>query len=1810
MSSFNATGPSRPPSPAVAFVNGFGLTRGNREVLLLLEALDVPNQHAVLPIARSILWLLDDVPWLAEHLGSRLDLEELRAALASLTIDDSGEMPETHGETSTFWATLAITRTYETDLAGLPPLAAVLLLGTIDLAGRDRGEVLPIKTLQELARTIRAICDQGPEHPHRGILLDAMGAPDLVGFATRLAAALKAEAPAFRSDFHRAWVDQIAPWILGQPRKSAITHSEPLPEESAPTSEHASSAGSDRRRPNDDHEEPRTQLDILAPIDPIRGPEPLDEGAPTIRYISPVTSRSARKSVRPDIDRGFAWQRIRSSNQFLQPAHIATLSRAEAELIAPLVIAEWKRALTADEELPSVAACNYVVSLCLGLTLDRTHKIPLVRADHPRASSGPIEILPQVGLVRISVLRPDDAFAPDPQNASLQALLEKTSDHLTLELPPSVGDLLRQHSAFFGVNTLGGVHSPDIVSGAIRNMLEKISELPAISRSIGRARRYLASHLFQMSTDLAMTMIICSDTFGMATSPLFYYSLLENDARQVYRSTVWRLFGDAPTPTDAPTGGRVGSRGLVSMNVLQRGLRQINRHLDFKGVPGSQSNPETIAEQHNHLLNAVLFYLCLISLVRPTDALFELGRFDLDLHRLMGVVWDKKVDAAHCFRLVLFTEGLARQLMALLSHLEAIRDDDTLPAAFRSYAADAVAGRASLFRFAEDGGASMVGSIARWRSMWPSAWEPLSHNLENFFRHAGATYLRECGVPGWMVSLQLGHLEAAGWPFNASSAIRLTKTAKAFDEKARRYEQMLGLRCRLGRGSGDPAPLMRPLRAWDDEIDSAERRRREVEKERALQVQTKMSSVQSAAAAFASSLLASRFPSLAAVIGPGAASASPSAVAPIRFTVRDALELADLIETSEQKTAVRVAAHNLICNWIRDYAKDHKVRVADLGLIHNAPPPEATPLFPGMMEAMEQVRRLRERLTRRKGRAPLSNLVRTVITLVTIGRIQDEETLVSILQNADKSGLVCAGDLHLVTPCRPTDHPEDTSEVLAGFRGAAAIALAGFSKSTSNETRVTAEVVSAALVTEVDEFFGSAAPKDALRLLLRTAQVANILELPGIARTAISSRGAVSAPASLQLALLNQQSFPDPCVGASNGHDDPTPESEASAHEVDRDVEVFRKDLSRALNQTDPSTQRKGNKVGSIEMTLDDMRLNLEALRKTLPERHPCVASTLVSWALHMVDHGTPLRRDPAPSTIATYVMAIAEDLLTLFEWEDLHAVDPDEFGDRYLALIEARSAEISIARTAAQLIHFHRFAEQEHGLEHADLADLAAFTLVKERRVRADACAPAEMAAARAWLKCTLTAESGIRFRGMRDRRRWLIALQVLQLLDATGLRLREACLLTHADIALCGQSVILFVRRSYYRRLKTRAARRVLDLTGLMDAEEIDDFRRWVEIERLRLGSKLRPRSLLFPSLSDPREATSPSAIRVLIGTAFVRAGCRSIHPHLLRHSWVHRNLVRAMGSYDVLADSSGWTLHRALQATAIQIGHVSIQTTVCCYFHSPWLLPADDPGGGFSEDRHALSELSGLALRNVDQIRQRNVPRRIAKLLPAGRTTWSDGVLARISSTLACQNTKLSCDDALPMVDGGLLVQDLDQIFRNAQTEDEFQGLCRVFGLTRSESEAIGTAVTAVADECSIRYLPRATRLDPSARTPAPRRLTDHEEWALLCKLDDLEETEADALAAIALRTLRAAEAQRRNAFVGSRIELGLLSQYLVTLGMPGLRIDNAATTRAPMLCRGSIGQMSGDASETRGISGFDLIAWGLGLLSVKHCAVKAA
>lgn len=278
-------------SPAITFLDQFDAFAGKNELALVLRALEVPNQHAVVPVAASVLWLLEDVPWLGEHLGRRLSLDDLVSALRTLTVEGEGEMPETRGNTLDFWATLALTSPHQAGLAGLSPLAAVLLITVLD-AERGVADMPPRKTIEELARTIRAISEQGPEHLHRGTLLDVRATSDLPDFAAALRDVLNAGNAGSRSDFHRAWCDQIAPWLCGLPRKastSPIRPPEPSPSEpSKPELQRSRSA----------FQPTKSFKDTLKPTDGIAAPEPRDEAAATVTYISPQASKSARKRRR------------------------------------------------------------------------------------------------------------------------------------------------------------------------------------------------------------------------------------------------------------------------------------------------------------------------------------------------------------------------------------------------------------------------------------------------------------------------------------------------------------------------------------------------------------------------------------------------------------------------------------------------------------------------------------------------------------------------------------------------------------------------------------------------------------------------------------------------------------------------------------------------------------------------------------------------------------------------------------------------------------------------------------------------------------------------------------------------------------------------------------------------------------------------------------------------------------------------------------------------------------------------------------------------------------------------------------------------------------------------------------------------------------------------------------------------------------------------------------------------------------------------------------------------------------------------
>ena len=117
-------------------------------------------------------------------------------------------------------------------------------------------------------------------------------------------------------------------------------------------------------------------------------------------------------------------------------------------------------------------------------------------------------------------------------------------------------------------------------------------------------------------------------------------------------------------------------------------------------------------------------------------------------------------------------------------------------------------------------------------------------------------------------------------------------------------------------------------------------------------------------------------------------------------------------------------------------------------------------------------------------------------------------------------------------------------------------------------------------------------------------------------------------------------------------------------------------------------------------------------------------------------------------------------------------------------------------------------------------------------------------------------------------------------------SLRRSEAIGLTLDDVLIGGDEVFIDVRPNPFRLLKTNNARRRLPLHILMPADELKDFRLWVESRREQEGDGSRP---IFPMFTrpkgvrdtDPRLAFIVAALQAATGDPFFRF-------HHLRHSF----------------------------------------------------------------------------------------------------------------------------------------------------------------------------------------------------------------------------------------------------------------------------------------------------------------------------------
>jgi hypothetical protein len=350
------------------------------------------------------------------------------------------------------------------------------------------------------------------------------------------------------------------------------------------------------------------------------------------------------------------------------------------------------------------------------------------------------------------------------------------------------------------------------------------------------------------------------------------------------------------------------------------------------------------------------------------------------------------------------------------------------------------------------------------------------------------------------------------------------------------------------------------------------------------------------------------------------------------------------------------------------------------------------------------------------------------------------------------------------------------------------------------------------------------------------------------------------------------------------------------------------------------------------------------------------------------------------------------------------------------------------------------------------------------------------------------------------------------------------------------------------------------------------------------LRDGASSTPESsLLFPTLDNPRLAFDVSEIRTLIMEAFFAAIGRRIWPHLLRHAWVNQRIPLLIDA----SVSDPWTTDRRLKEAVAYIGHDSPNITLSAYFHLPWWLRAVESEREGREDRHSLTALAGLALRNVDQLKRRS---------PRGQlnSPWRARVVARLAPKLTFISRKYPRPAPAGFgVEDRLTVNQFDALLRAADDEDQFKGLSVVAGLTEGDASLLINEMHRLASATHIRLIPEVNRLGRLARTPFARRWSDRNFSELGERA--INSPEAHHIFHLFSRTYRPSTADRRDGFCGPLPDTYRLRDMLLDLGVPerALRIESIKGSSESLLLM---------AAEDEGSSGFDLLAWQLGLTYV--------
>ncbi len=1630
-------------------------------------------------------------------------------------------------------------------LAPLAPLRAALISGLV--LSRNQEQPIADSHIESLASAIRGIEDR-TGHPLRRALLSLGGVP----VPSQLADALtfSEDSPEqFRESWERAW----SPWLRGL--TSFLTAGESDP----PAQTHSEDEESDPS-------EPEVRI-ITAPLeggDPGFSDEPDDEHAPWVSFAQPKPGPSNLVPSLRSAEIQYAHQRILQGNSHLLTEHIEALTRAEFGLVVRQLLK-----ISADTAEPLPRRQRAIVTLLIGATGRAAKRI--CEADIGLTSTGRVSRL-TINLARGGIDEPVLDVGTRRPEGRAKKHFEAADDQLFLPLNGDVVKSLRSILQQQPVARLQDWFGAASAEAEVDGFLKSLEEIPEPSRNQARLRRWLSTAVQEAGLDLPSTMLIVGDTLGRSTSPLHYYAPKLKNLYEIHRRA---LFDVLPVPEISPPGSqRIGKANVLKLIDARAGISQVCNSLNLSTTAEEAADPVRATQIHNRLAMYLMLYICLITGHRPHKALFRLKRYSFDIHYGFALLDDKRIDAAHRNRLTVLTANLCTQLEAFFQHLLALKVQHWITPRVAAKIEAILDGNAPLLCFFDVENELVRGTPDHWKQMWPEAWENVQHN---WYRAYLATHLRELGVDGTSAAAHLGHLEAAGYPWNSDSVLIPIDLTTSVQPALEHIEQSLGFKIRRGFAAlCSTPPSIPPLQDWSRLLAEHQKQERAHAQEEARVRKASFRRVKNRARDWIETTLTAVAPDLLNVIWNKRRQSVNGQPLPPPSVLRVTPETRELIlgkisDDLESQPILRIAVHNALCRSMRHAMRSGKLSGDDIGLIIAASATELAPfLAHNQGLATIQLGLLRDRLQEKQSPSrPIPSEIRRTLALVLFGGFTDPEL---ILQ------LACASTQSITA----THRHDGMLVTIDGLRGGPVglrdhCALAFLEAPNAHPlTLPNAAALSRALYQYLpSDLAGSS--HELLERLCSTVAAARRVEASGLARVMHSHHGCIDASSGMQSAFLHGEPAPDPMLPAADLVDSWNDE-EGDTTEVFRDRAVAGdlrayKRLTSLTN--DPQTYLDGPARPDNPVKKKVHSVSPAALVRALDKFIACepqqltVVRALAMFAKDMLAPTTPGGRALKPSTVRTYVSSFGRQLVEQFSGKDLDDLDEDEFIEVY-ETIANRDIE-SISRCRAQLRDFHDFLVRDFGIDPiADGALDLPYTSQTDNRA-AHLVTEGDYERALAWFMSQLAVtEKSSDVRLSAWRRRCHAAACVLILLYRSGSRISEVAWLKHQDLLSIEGLTLLFIKPSRFRRLKTAAARRLLNLSTKLSSSERDILTGWISNEVLRHGDSFSRSTLLFPSLESPNAGIGSGPFRVLVKLAFAQTG-RNIWPHQLRHSDISQGLrLVSATAVDREQYSSARVLRFAKQFKA-RVGHAWLTTSARNYFHLSWLFrftPLEVSAR--ADSRGSLAALTGRSIATVDKIRQRA---RTEAYAPT-RTPWASALYrtslpVRRSPTLH-RHGKGAMSDA-EAISKPFTAQHLSQLLWETTDARPLPVLAVSFGLSTSMIELIDKECSALYDRCGYRLIALRGQKGHVAKDDRPRLFSGSK---LDCLLQPMPPPQARTLGDLFQRcytnthartnVMRGLEQDIRNLrthLILASVPVGVIHIALESEGKAALRVDDS-------------------------------------------------